>query len=111
MQQMEKMNMLYLNDKSSKAVSAALSPLVLSTRDAQAQGLEAIAQKPYQSRSRSPDRSGVQATVSVLSRPFDLNSIQQDRIRVISPENGPDADGALLTEKDLGNEHRRNTIN
>jgi hypothetical protein len=47
MQQMEKMNMLYLNDKSSKAVSAALSPLVLSTRDAQAHGLEAIAQKPY----------------------------------------------------------------
>ena len=86
MQQMEKMNMLYINDKSSKAVSAALSPLVLSNREAQAQGLEPNAQQPYQSRSRSPERAGLQATVSVLSRPFDLNSIQQDRMRVISPE-------------------------
>jgi hypothetical protein len=43
-----------MNEKSGKAVSVALSPLVLSTREAQAQGLEVNIKRPYQSRSRSP---------------------------------------------------------
>tara|TARA_B110000285_G_C15122987_1_gene618379 strand:+ start:1379 stop:1555 length:177 start_codon:yes stop_codon:yes gene_type:complete len=48
-----------------------------------------------------------------LSGPFDLNSVQAERTRVVSPEtlheNGIDAN--LIKEKVKGNEFGRNTIN
>ena len=48
-----------------------------------------------------------------MSGPFDLNSVQAERIRVVSPEthheNGIDV--GLIKEKVKGNELRRNTIN